>query len=46
MMAKLLRILEEELKRGGIVGLTYDNRLILGRMSAEEAIEAGVRDAV
>ena len=34
------------IETGGIVGLTYDNRLILGRMSTEEAIEAGVRDAV
>ena len=34
------------IESGGLVGLTYDNRLILGRMSAEEAIAAGVRDAV
>lgn len=34
------------IESGGLVGFTYDNRLILGRMSAEEAIAAGVRDAV
>jgi len=31
---------------GGIVGFTYDNKLVLGKMSAQEAIEMGVRDAV
>lgn len=31
---------------GGIIGFTKDNKLILSRMSAEEALDAGVRDAV
>lgn len=31
---------------GGIIGFTNDNKLILGQMSAEEALQNGVRDAV
>ena len=31
---------------GGIVGFTYDNKLVLGKMTAEEAIDMGIRDAV
>lgn len=31
---------------GGIVGFNKDNVLVLGRMSADEAIKAGIRDAV
>lgn len=31
---------------GGIIGFTKDNQLILKRMSAQEAIDMGVRDAV
>ena len=31
---------------GGIIGFTNDNKLILGKMSAEEALAKGVRDAV
>lgn len=31
---------------GGIIGFTYDNKLILGNMSAKKAKELGVRDAV
>lgn len=31
---------------GGIVGMTYDNKLVLGRWSANQAINNGVRDAV
>jgi exopolysaccharide biosynthesis protein/F0F1-type ATP synthase assembly protein I len=33
-------------KSGGIIGMTYDNKLILGKMTATEAIKKGVRDAV
>lgn len=31
---------------GGIVGFTNDNKLYLGKISANEAIEMGIRDAV
>lgn len=31
---------------GGIIGFTTDNKLYLGRISAEEAINIGIRDAV
>ena len=31
---------------GGIVGFTKDNKLIMGKMTAEEALNQGVRDAV
>ncbi len=31
---------------GGIVGFTKDNKLVLGRWSAQEALKKGVRDAV
>lgn len=31
---------------GGIIGFTYDNKLVLGQMSAEEALQKGIRDAV
>jgi len=31
---------------GGIVGFNYDNKLVLKRMSAEEALNEGIRDAV
>lgn len=31
---------------GGIVGFTYDNKLVLGKMSAQEAVNMGIRDAV
>lgn len=33
-------------KVGGVIGLTNDNKLYLGKVSAQEAINAGVRDAV
>lgn len=33
-------------KTGGIVGFTKDNKLILARMTASQAIKKGVRDAV
>lgn len=31
---------------GGLIGFTNDNKLFLGRISAEEAINQGIRDAV
>ena len=31
---------------GGIIGFTNDNKLYLGKISAEEAINMGIRDAV
>ena len=31
---------------GGLIGFTKDNKLVLKRMSTEEAIEMGIRDAV
>ena len=33
-------------KSGGLIGLTKDNKLVLGKMSATEAINKGIRDAV
>lgn len=33
-------------KSGGIIGFTEDNKLILGKMTAKEALSKGVRDAV
>lgn len=31
---------------GGIIGFTNDNKLVLGKMTAKEAINMGIRDAV
>ncbi|MCI6266777.1 MAG: phosphodiester glycosidase family protein [Erysipelotrichaceae bacterium] len=33
-------------RSGGLIGFTKDNKLYLGRVSAQEAIELGIRDAV
>lgn len=33
-------------KSGGIIGFTKDNKLILGKMTAKEALNKGIRDAV
>lgn len=33
-------------KAGGVIGFTNDNKLFLGDVSAKEAVNAGVRDAV
>ena len=33
-------------KSGGIIGFTEDNKLILGKMTANQALKKGVRDAV
>ncbi len=34
------------MENGGLVAFTYENKLVLKRMTGEEAIEMGVRDAV
>ena len=31
---------------GGFVGFTNDDKLVLGKMSADEALAMGIRDAV
>lgn len=31
---------------GGFIGFTYDNKLVLGKMTKEEALEIGYRDAI
>ena len=33
-------------KAGGIIGFTEDNKLVLGKMTAKEALNKGIRDAV
>lgn len=33
-------------KSGGLIGFTKENKFILGRMTANQALQAGVRDAV
>lgn len=33
-------------KAGGVIGFTNDNKLFLGDVSAQEAVDAGVRDAI
>lgn len=33
-------------RSGGVIGFTNDNKLYLGRVSAEEAVNLGIRDAV
>lgn len=33
-------------REGGLIGFTKDNKLYLGKISAQEAIEIGIRDAV
>jgi len=33
-------------KSGGLIGLTKDNKLVLGKMTADQALKKGVRDAV
>lgn len=43
---KIITNFRRGIDTGGVVGLTYDNELILGRMSASEAIANNVRDAV
>ena len=43
---KLLSNLSRAPVSGGIIGFTHDNKLIMGKMSAQEALSKGVRDAV
>lgn len=43
---KLISNLSRPNVSGGIIGFTNDNKLILGKMSADEALNKGVRDAV
>ena len=31
---------------GGVIGFTHDNKLVLGKMSAQQAVNMGIRDAV
>lgn len=37
---------EHSTPTGGVIGFTYDNKLVLGKMSAQQAIDMGIRDAV
>ena len=43
---KIVSNLEKPNVGGGIIGFTKDNKLILGKISANEALKKGVRDAV
>lgn len=43
---KVVSNLEKPNVGGGIIGFTNDNKLILGKMSANEALNKGVRDGV
>lgn len=43
---KIVSNLEKANVGGGVVGFTNDNKLILGKMSGEEALNKGVRDAM
>ena len=43
---KLISNLAKSNVGGGIIGFTNDNKLIMGKMTAEEALNKGVRDAV
>ena len=43
---KLVSNLSKSNVGGGIIGFTNDNKLIMGKMTAEEALNKGVRDAV
>ncbi|MBR3198467.1 MAG: phosphodiester glycosidase family protein [Bacilli bacterium] len=44
--SKVVSNLEKPNVGGGIIGFTKENKLILGKMSANEAINKGIRDAV
>lgn len=43
-------VIQSEFRRGdvsgGLIGFNYDNELVLKRMTAQEAVDAGIRDAV
>ena len=43
---KIVSDYEDARMGGGFVGFTKDDKLVLGKMSAEEAIAMGIRDAV
>jgi len=43
---KIVSNLEKANVGGGVVGFTNDNKLILGKMSGQEALNKGVRDAM
>ena len=43
---KIVSNLEKANVGGGIIGFTKENKLILGKMSGEEALKKGVRDAM
>ena len=43
---KIVSNLERANVGGGIIGFTNDNKLILGKMSGQEALKKGVRDAM
>ena len=43
---KIVSNLEKANVGGGVIGFTKDNKLILGKMSGEEALKKGVRDAM
>lgn len=43
---KIVSNLEKANVGGGVIGFTKDNKLILGKMSGDEALKKGVRDAM
>lgn len=43
---KIMTSYEYNNSTGGLIGFTTDNKLVLGKMSAKEAIKMGIRDAV
>lgn len=43
---KIVSDYEDAHMGGGFVGFTYENKLVLGKMSKEEALAMGMRDAV
>lgn len=43
---KIVSDYEDSNMGGGFVGFTYDNKLVLGKMTKEEALAMGMRDAV
>lgn len=43
---KVVSDYEDARMGGGFIGFTYDNKLVLGKMSKEEALNIGYRDAI
>lgn len=43
---KVVSDYEDARMGGGFVGFTYDDKLVLGKMSADEALAMGIRDAI